>query len=682
MNHQSIPPSKKAVALARRAMVSIVLFGLSYLLLLGLVLSVTLACIWAGGALIWYKPQLVTVITGVGLAAFGLFLLVYMMKFLFRKEKKEEEKAIEVHPEDQPALFAMIDDIVKKTGTNFPHKVYLNHEVNASVSIHTGYRSILYPRRKYLTIGMGLINSVTATELKAVLAHEFGHFSQKSMRVGVYVHQANYVIYDMVHNKGRYQASGDRKGIMGFLVHKASYVTGGIRWIQSKWYHVINRNFMALSREMEFHADTIAASVTGYEPLSSALLRLAFASHAMSEVLNLYEYKGAQALTSTNLYAEQEHLAGRLAAYYQMPLRGSFADVGPDFIGRFRHSLLVFKDQWASHPELMERIERLEQSGFTAKEASTTKANSLLHNLEALQEQLTDMVFAGVRYNMATSKISFEEFVQLYRAYFEEQTYDQVFNGYYDEKHPPIFDLDEPMWQPEGITAAELFAPAQVAKVHALRGLQEDIGSLSAIAANSAMAQSFDYAGQRYQQKDAAALLSRLNEELKELNSELIDNDFEIYAWCLHREEEIGERPLLKTLYRQLYQMYEWQELSTDLQTCLQFISQTTPYEQIVQNMRVVKVVEKKMKEFLLDAKEMALFDGQVDPGMFLQADRYLAAGDMPYYTRSGYINEQILLLSTAVSIYIHLAEKGQALAKKHLTDYKASLAEAAPVLG
>jgi len=35
------------------------------------------------------------------------------------------------------------------------------------------------PVKKNLQIGMALVNSVTVTEFKAILAHEFGHFSQK-----------------------------------------------------------------------------------------------------------------------------------------------------------------------------------------------------------------------------------------------------------------------------------------------------------------------------------------------------------------------------------------------------------------------------------------------------------------------------------------------------------------------
>jgi Zn-dependent protease with chaperone function len=53
------------------------------------------------------------------------------------------------------------------------------------------------PIKKNLQIGIGLMNSLTQDELKAVLAHEFGHFSQKSMKIGSYVYYANQVIHNL-----------------------------------------------------------------------------------------------------------------------------------------------------------------------------------------------------------------------------------------------------------------------------------------------------------------------------------------------------------------------------------------------------------------------------------------------------------------------------------------------------
>ena len=57
------------------------------------------------------------------------------------------------------------------------------------------------PVKKNLIIGLGLVNGLNLSEFKAVLAHEFGHFSQSSMQLGSYVYTANQVIYDLVYQR-------------------------------------------------------------------------------------------------------------------------------------------------------------------------------------------------------------------------------------------------------------------------------------------------------------------------------------------------------------------------------------------------------------------------------------------------------------------------------------------------
>ena len=53
--------------------------------------------------------------------------------------------------------------------------------------------NFFFPTRKNLEIGLGLTNVLTISEFKAVLAHEFGHFAQKSMAVGRWVYTAQQV---------------------------------------------------------------------------------------------------------------------------------------------------------------------------------------------------------------------------------------------------------------------------------------------------------------------------------------------------------------------------------------------------------------------------------------------------------------------------------------------------------
>ena len=70
--------------------------------------------------------------------------------------------------------------------------------MNAAVFYDLSVLNLLFPSRKNLEIGLGLVNAVSLGELKAVLAHEFGHFGQRSMAVGRWVYVAQQIAHHIV----------------------------------------------------------------------------------------------------------------------------------------------------------------------------------------------------------------------------------------------------------------------------------------------------------------------------------------------------------------------------------------------------------------------------------------------------------------------------------------------------
>src|SRR5262249_53693075 len=98
-------------------------------------------------------------------------------------------------------LFAFIRRICADTGAPFPKHIYVTPEVNAAVFYHSSFLNLFFPTRKNLLIGLGLVNNLNISEFKAVLAHEFGHFSQKSMKLGTYVYVANRVLADIIYGR-------------------------------------------------------------------------------------------------------------------------------------------------------------------------------------------------------------------------------------------------------------------------------------------------------------------------------------------------------------------------------------------------------------------------------------------------------------------------------------------------
>jgi Zn-dependent protease with chaperone function len=213
-------------------------------------------------------------------------------------------------------------------------------------------------------IGVGLINVSTIQECKAILAHEFGHFSQSSMKVGSYVYFVNHAIHNLLNDNEGYQALIQQwsriHGVITFFTLIAVKIIQGIQWVLRKLYAIVNMNYMGLSREMEFNADEIAARVAGTEPLQNSLLRLSLAEYSFNRVANFYESKIQENKKSENLYREQSFVMVKVADLKRIPIENGLPIITKNQVYRFDKSKLVIKDQWASHPSIGERIERLQ----------------------------------------------------------------------------------------------------------------------------------------------------------------------------------------------------------------------------------------------------------------------------------------------------------------------------------
>ncbi len=132
------------------------------------------------------------------LALFFGLCFVFLVKPFFRRPPKERNFWAEIDSTEHPRLHAFLKQLCRETGAEFPHRIYLGWDVNACVFYDDGLRCLFLPTPKNLQIGLGLLNVLNLSEFKAVLAHEFGHFTQKSMRVGSYVYIANRFMIDMV----------------------------------------------------------------------------------------------------------------------------------------------------------------------------------------------------------------------------------------------------------------------------------------------------------------------------------------------------------------------------------------------------------------------------------------------------------------------------------------------------
>ncbi|UTW66924.1 M48 family metalloprotease [bacterium SCSIO 12643] len=681
MMQQDIKLSSQFKTQTTKSVISILLFVITYIAILLFAIGLTIGSFYVGLILILKIPNLFTVFIGIGFASLGILILVFILKFVFKSHKIDLSHLIEINRKDEPELFEMIEDIVKTVDTDFPKKIYLSPDVNAGVFYDSSFFSMFLPIRKNLQIGLGLINTVTKNELKAILAHEFGHFSQRSMKVGSYVYNVNQVIFNMLYDNESFdrviQKWGNVNGIISIFVLLAIKIIEGIQWVLIQLYNIINKSYMGLSREMEFHADEIATRVTGYEPLKNALLRMNLAEYSFNSVLSFYEKKISNNQNSPNIYPEQSYIMNFIARDDELKFINELPSVTIDELNKFNKSKLVIKDQWASHPSTEDRVNKIEALGIESTSSDQALANNLINRLNDYQKELTKKVFSQIEYKGQVSQLLFTNFKDEYDTLFNQNSFSKIYNGYYDMKNPLPFDPITISGNTESKSLNQLFSEQNINMVFSYVYLKSDLDIIKQISDKTIRIKSFDYDGIKYSKKESSKLYNRLNTELLDLEEKIKQNDINVFSHFKKIEHDKLLTNKLASLYKNFFEFdvrYDSNyKIYEELSNQLQFVQFSLPIEEIEKQFRNIKSQEQKLKIEIQAILNNPLYREELTPEIKENFETYLSK-DWLYFGHSVYNDKNLEMLFSALNDYAFLLSRGYFIMKKQILDYQIDL--------
>jgi Zn-dependent protease with chaperone function len=540
---------------ATKCILAIAAFIAVYLLLIVAAIGLVVGSFYAGIFVISIKPSFYTILIGLGLMGFGVMVVVFLFKFLFSSSKEDATNRVEITTKDEPRLFEMINNLADETGARRPKKVFLIPDVNASVFYHSSFWSMFLPVRKNLNIGLGLVNMVNVSELKAVIAHEFGHFSQKSMKVGSWVYQMNKVIYDMLYNNQGYaKALGAMSGahaIFSFFAEVTVKVVQGIQWVLQQMFTVINKSYMGLSQQMEFHADLVAASICGSNNIISALRRAEFAEVGYAATLDLCNEAWKQKKVVTNFYTDHRLVVTNLAQRNQISLVEGMPLI-EEGNNTTVTSRINCKNQWASHPPLEERNEYLQPFGLIA-EVNTASAWSLFNEKEKWKEELTKKLYTAIPAEEIQGSITENEFAELMLHRDQQFSFPPLFKEYYNSRNVEAFDAEALVNEPFVIkNFEEIFTEEIYLLPRRIEVLAQDIALLEAISKKEITTRSFDFDGEKHDAGEALEVKAQLEMELEEKKKELVAADQRAFRY-FYAIAPLAEAEKLKRLYQEYF---------------------------------------------------------------------------------------------------------------------------------
>ena len=661
-----------------KTILSILLFVVIYVALLGLSLALAAGCLFFAFFLVTSYFSIFTVLIGFGIAVFGLLVLFFLLKFMFKINKRDRSHLLEITRQDEGELFEMIDEIVETVKTSKPKRVYLSADVNAAVFYDSSFWSMFFPIRKNLIIGLGLINSVTKDELKAVLSHEFGHFSQESMKLGSYVYNVNQIIYNLFSDNDFFDkiaAPLMNIGIVRYFVYLAIVIISGMVKILRLIYMLVNKSYMALSREMEFQADQIAAHVTGPQPLETALLRLDLADASLNNTISFYQKKFKENKISPNIYKEQSHVLSFLVKVNELEVENDFPKVTLNDINKFNKSKLVIENQWASHPTLEQRIDKL-RSYDQKSDSNGGKASAIFNNYVDYQELLTEKIFAQGNYEGEKRAVPFEVFKLLYQKEFEENKFDDYYNGFYDQYNPQSFILKK-----ESLPALSeietLLSDQNKQRNIELNNLEADIETIKQIRDKNVDVKTFDYDGVKYRRKDCNPLILDLKDEIAQIKDELRENDRKIYTYFKHMEKDKKDEKKLKNYYKDYFYFKDNHEemsaIYVEIMNATEFFQYQTSIEKIMDNLSDLERVEGRFIEKL----EMLLNDNRfskyIPEDKMKNFELYLSH-NWQYFRNETYQEKNIELLFESINNYLWVLNFIFFKLKKRLLDFQVEL--------
>lgn len=546
----------KFIGDSSRVLARIVLFIIYYLLLVVLGLALFVAAFFITKYLgIFLLTEVtsgkaivlgVAVILGVWCLA-GMF-GIYLIKPLFSFTKSENKERVEITEKDCPELFRIIYDLAESVKCKKPKHVYLTTSVNACVFYNTSFWSIFFPVRKNLEIGLGLFDGTSIEEVKSVLAHEFGHFSQKSMKVGSTVYVTNSVLYNLIYEDDWWNNLLDKwqrsdTSVFRFFGNITRALTNGIKKLNAMMYRFVQKAYLKLSRQMEFDADTISCSIVGKESFISAMCKIEILS---DEDVQYRDYLSALLRDNKIVgnYFSARAVADKLHPDKNIPRLQYNILMSQPYDNVKSPSRVEVKNIWASHPDLKDRISNATKTGYVSNSTVCYPSWSLIS--DDIKEKVSNRLFSLIQQDPEhpLTVIDNQEF--------EKWATEYISDTYIPLRLKPFLNRDITSFDKENqykvdacpITEenAQILSDYETAK--------NDLHIIQGVIKGEIPAKELSYDGVVYKKKNIP--ISEQEEYVRNLSYEAEKIDLAVYSWLLSTVQE-DERAYVLWAYDALF---------------------------------------------------------------------------------------------------------------------------------
>lgn len=542
----SVPADLTRLDRAYRTRVAAMIGGLfTFLVLYLLLISASVLLVYI--VLVELKDGCV----GLVLAPLACLFCIFLLKGLFKGRRVPRDALVPISESEYPELFAFIRRVYQDTGSRRPRGVYVSADVNAGLIYQTSLLNLFFPPRKDLLIGLGLVNVVDLVEFKAILAHEFGHFAQRSTRLGSYLYVANQVMGDVIYGRDALDrfvdtwASNDIR--ISFPAWGLKAALWSVRGILSGMYRGLNLLHLSMSRQMEFNADNVAVSVAGSDAVIHGLVRTEFATDCLADAARSLDAAADHGMFTDDLFHHQTRAAERLRTQRKddrLGLPPDLPDDPPTQIQVFPPIDDGIPDKYRTHPT--NHMREINAKRYYIRSPRDDRSPWLLFGDAAGLKQKV----SGNFYRYSLNRLEpyhpkpaaeVQEFINAEHA---EMTYDPKYHGWYDDRYinpGELRLLPADVWPDDRISTWLKDWPAADLGdwLKALRQKQQDLQTLHGLGSGQLHLKgpTFEMCNRRYGPPDVPHLIEYFERQLKldAEDSDRVDREVFLAHWSIGR---------------------------------------------------------------------------------------------------------------------------------------------------
>ncbi|QID19175.1 M48 family metalloprotease [Nitrogeniibacter mangrovi] len=479
------------------------------------------------------------------------FLSIFMFKAVFFVKKGGDSEDVEITAQDQPQVFAFLNRLADEAGAPRPHRVFLSARVNAAVFYDLSILNLLFPSRKNLEIGLPLINSLTLSELKAVLAHEFGHFAQRSMAIGTWVYIAQQIAGQVIAKRDildKFLSGLSRVDIrIAWIGWVLSLIVWSIRSLMDTVFTGVVLAQRALSRQMEFQADLVAVALTGSDELIHALHKLQAADDAWDRTLQFANGMLADKRKPADLFAVQTRIVERMGQILDDPDHGRIPQAATPRAASyrvFRNAFAQPPQMWSTHPANADR-ERNAKAHYLSAPHDARSAWALFADADAVKARIHDHLMGHAEGETASREETLQRLDEGYARIRYEARYRGAYLGRSLTRHvhEPAELYRDTLSHTDIAEALQALYPHQLSTdLQQLKELKEEKQLLEGLHARvlKTRDKQIRFRGRAIRRRDLPAAIGKVGDEIEKIQARILAHDRRCRAAHLAAAEQIA----------------------------------------------------------------------------------------------------------------------------------------------